>query len=148
MTSSRKWDKFFNLKNNLTEHYKFARVFGIRHTLFLVDDIDYEAPFNPAGVKPGKYRGMTQIDPYWLAPMFSFDDASNPLYPNFYNPTWWLISGKLKVHRSHFVISRNGNDVADILKPTYFYVAFQRPSSSTSACMPRSVQPTRHRCWP
>lgn len=117
----REYDKFFKLKSNLIEHFKFARGFGIRHTLFLVEGIDYEAPFNPEGVRPGAYKGMTQIDPYWLAPMFSIEDASDPLSPNFYNPTWWLISGRLKVHRSHFVISRNGNDVADILKPTYFY---------------------------
>ncbi len=117
----REYDKFFKLKSNLIEHYKFARVFGIRHTLFLVDGIDYSLPFNPDGVRPGTYKGMTQVDPYWLAPMFSIEDAADPLSPNFYNPTWWLISGRLKVHRSHFVISRNGNDVADILKPTYFY---------------------------
>jgi uncharacterized protein len=113
-------DKRFKLKNNLIEHYKFARVFGLRHTLFLVDGIDYEAPFNIDGVKEGAYKGMTQIDPYWLAPMFSAEDAGDPSSQNFYNPTWWMINGK-KYHRSHFVISRNGNDVADLLKPTYFY---------------------------
>jgi phage-related protein (TIGR01555 family) len=113
-------DKRYKLKNNLIEHYKFARVFGIRHTLFLVDGIDYELPFNIDGVKEGSYKGMTQIDPYWLAPMFDLDDASNPQSQNFYNPTWWMINGK-KFHRSHFVISRNGNDLADILKPSYFY---------------------------
>lgn len=116
----REYDKLFKLKNNMTEHYKFSRVFGLRHTLFLVDDIDYEAPFNADGVKPGKYRGMTQIDPYWLAPMFSMEDAADPASQNFYNPTWWMVNGK-KIHRSHFVISRNGNDLADILKPSYFY---------------------------
>ncbi len=113
-------DKRYRLKNNLIEHYKFARVFGIRHTLFIVDGIDYEAPFNIDGVKEGSYKGMTQIDPYWLAPMFSLEDASDPQSQNFYNPTWWMIGGK-KYHRSHFVISRNGNDLADILKPSYFY---------------------------
>lgn len=113
-------DKKYRLKNNLIEHYKFARVFGLRHTLFIVDGIDYEAPFNIDGVKEGSYKGMTQIDPYWLAPMFSLEDASDPYSQNFYNPTWWMINGR-KIHRSHFVISRNGNDVADLLKPTYFY---------------------------
>jgi len=116
----READKHFKLKNNLIEHYKFARVFGLRHTLFLVDGIDYEAPFNPDGIKPGSYRGMTQIDPYWLAPLFDFKDASEPWGQNFYNPTWWMINGQ-KYHRSHFVISRNGNDLADLLKPSYFY---------------------------
>lgn len=116
----RKWDKKFRLKANLIEHFRFARIFGLRHTLFLVDGIDYEAPFNPDGVRPGSYRGMTQIDPYWLAPEFSIEDASDPASPNFYNPTWWRVNGK-RVHRSHFVISRNGSELADILKPSYFY---------------------------
>jgi hypothetical protein len=44
--------------------------------LFLVDDINYELPFNPDGVKPGKYKGMTQVDPYWLAPVLDLEDAS------------------------------------------------------------------------
>jgi phage-related protein (TIGR01555 family) len=116
----RQYDKQFKLKNNLLEHHYFSRVFGLRHTLFLVDGIDYAAPFNIDGVKPNSYRGMTQIDPYWMAPMFSMEDAANPMSQSFYDPTWWMING-LKIHRSHFVISRNGNPLADILKPTYFY---------------------------
>lgn len=116
----RKWDKHFKLKNNLLEHYKFARVFGLRHTLFLVDGIDYESPFNIDGVKPESYKGMTQVDPYWLAPLFNAEDAADPWSQNFYNPTWWMVNGR-KIHRTHFVISRNGNDLADILKPVYFY---------------------------
>lgn len=116
----RKLDKKFKLKQNMVEHYKYARMFGLRHTLFLIDGIDYEAQFNPDGIKAGSYRGMTQIDPYWMAPEFDMKDASDPASPDFYNPTWWRVNGK-RVHRSHFVISRNGNDLADILKPAYFY---------------------------
>ncbi len=116
----RKLDKKYKLKQNLVEHYKYARMFGLRHTMFIIDGMDYEAPFNADGIKPGTYKGMTQIDPYWLAPEFDFKDASDPASPNFYNPTYWRVNGK-RVHRSHFVISRNGNDLADILKPSYFY---------------------------
>lgn len=116
----KKLDKKFKLRKNLVEHGKFAGMFGIRHTLFMVDGIDYEAPFNPDGVRPGSYRGMTQIDPYWISPELSFADASQPWNPHFYEPTWWQINGK-RIHRSHFVISRNGNELADILKPSYFY---------------------------
>lgn len=116
----RELDKKFQLKKNMVEHYKYARMFGLRHTLFIVDGIDYEKPFNADGIKAGTYKGMTQIDPYWMAPEFDIKDASDPAAPNFYNPTWWRVNGK-RVHRSHFVISRNGNDLADILKPSYFY---------------------------
>ena len=116
----RELDKRFKLKNNLLEFSKFSRVFGLRHILFIVEGIDYEMPFNADGVKAGAYRGMTQIDPYWIAPEFDMTDAADPASPNFYNPTWWRVNGK-RVHRSHFVISRNGSDLADILKPSYFY---------------------------
>ncbi len=122
----RELDKEYKLKNNLIEFYRFARVFGIRHMLFIVDGIDYEAPFNPDGVREGSYRGMTQIDPYWIAPMFNTEDAADPYSQNFYNPTWWMLGSK-KIHRSHFVISRNGNDLADLLKPSYFYGGIPTP---------------------
>lgn len=116
----RNLDKKFKLKKNLTDFSRFSRMFGIRHCLFLVDGIDYEKPFNPDGIKPGSYRGMTQIDPYWLAPELDMTDASDSASQHFYEPTWWRVNGK-RVHRSHFVISRNGNDLPDLLKPSYYY---------------------------
>ncbi len=116
----KKCDKKHHLKKNLHEHIRFARMFGIRHTLFLVDGIDYELPYNADGVKPGSYKGMVQIDPYWIAPWLDADDASNPLSQHFYEPTYWMINGR-KYHRSHFCISRNGADLPDILKPAYYY---------------------------
>lgn len=115
-----KLDKGFRLKKNLTEFSRNTRLFGIRHILFLVDGIDYEKPFNPDGIKPGSYKGMTQIDPYWLAPELSLEDATDSAGQHFYEPTWWRVNGK-RVHRSHFVISRNGNDLPDLLKPSYYY---------------------------
>lgn len=120
-TKMKKLDKKFKLRKNMVEHGKFARMFGIRHTLFLVEGIDYEAPFNIDGVKPGSYKGMTQIDPYWIAPYMSMNDASQPANPHFYDPTFWIMPNGQKIHRSHFVISRNGNELADLLKPSYFY---------------------------
>lgn len=116
----KKLDKKFHLQKNLHEHIRFARMFGIRHTLFEVDGIDYSLPFNPDGVRKGSYKGMVQIDPYWLAPYLDTEDASNPLDQHFYEPTYWMVNGR-KYHRSHFVISRNGADLPDILKPAYYY---------------------------
>lgn len=115
-----KLDKKFHLKKNLHEHIRFARMFGIRHTLFLYDNVDYALPFNPDGIKKGAYRGMVQIDPYWLAPELDMEDSANPMSQHFYEPTYWNINGR-RYHRSHFVISRNGADLPDILKPAYYY---------------------------
>lgn len=116
----KKLDKKFHLKKNLHEHIRFARLFGIRHTLFLYDGVDYSLPFNADGIKKGAYQGMVQIDPYWLAPCLDLEDASNPMSQHFYEPTYWQINGR-KYHRSHFIISRNGADLPDILKPAYYY---------------------------
>lgn len=122
----RKYDKKFRIKAQCIEFIKMGRTFGIRHALPMIDGIDYEAPFNPDGVMPGAYKGITQIDPYWLAPELDSISAANPAAPGFYEPTWWRVNGR-RVHKSHFVIMRNGDQVPDILKPSYFYGGIPTP---------------------
>ena len=109
-------DKRRSIKGKMRTFAKKGAIFGIRHALFMIDGIDYELPFNPDGIRPGSYKGITQIDPYWIAPELDRNAAANPASPEFYNPTWWRVQGR-RVHRSHFVIMRNGDDVVDILKP-------------------------------
>lgn len=120
MQAIREGDKRHNIKGKMRTFAKKGNIFGVRHALFLIDGIDYELPFNPDGITPGSYRGSVQIDPYWLAPVLDSQAAANPASPEFYNPTWWQVQGK-RVHRSHFVIMRAGDDVVDILKPSYYY---------------------------
>ncbi|HZZ81642.1 MAG TPA: DUF1073 domain-containing protein [Gemmataceae bacterium] len=118
----REQDKKFEIMRNCVEFVRLGRVFGIRVAMFIVDSSDaqyYEKPFNPDGVKPGSYKGISQIDPYWITPELSGDAAANPASPDFYEPTWWRINGK-RVHRTHLVLFRNG-DLPDILKPAYLY---------------------------
>lgn len=112
-------DKRMRVRDNMAEAAKFNNVFGIRHILFLVDGIDYEKPFNPDSVKTGSYRGMSQIDPYWLVPELNDDDLRDPTRQSFYEPTFWSVNGQ-RIHRSHFVILK-GEEVADVLKPSYRY---------------------------
>lgn len=113
-------DKRMGINTKLKSFIKKGRIFGIRHALFIIDGIDYEAPFNPDGIRPGSYRGISQIDPYWINPELDMNAAANPASPEFYEPTWWRVNGK-RVHRSHFVIMRNSDEVVDILKPAYYY---------------------------
>ncbi len=115
-------DKEFQVLPNCVEMVRMGRIFGIRIVLFLVESNDkeyYEKPFNPDSVKPGAYKGMSQIDPYWLAPMLNTAAAVDTANKDFYEPTWWLINGK-RVHRSHLVIFKTCQ-LPDILKPTYIY---------------------------
>lgn len=116
-------DKAFNIKGNCVEFIRMGRIFGIRIALFQVESTDpkyYEKPFNIDGVTPGSYKGISQIDPYWITPELDKESAANPASRHFYEPTWWRIDGK-RVHRTHLCIMRNGDELPDILKPTYFY---------------------------
>lgn len=113
-------DRGYKVLENCREAVRNSRIFGIRHVLFLVDGLDYEAPFNPDGVACGSYRGISQIDPYWISPEFDEGAVTNPSDPHFFEPTWWRLPGGRRVHRSHFIILRE-EEVADVLKPTYLY---------------------------
>lgn len=115
-------DKKHDIVRKMNEFVTFGRMFGVRHALFLVDSPDkdyYEKPFNPDGITRGSYRGISQIDPYWITPMLDADAAGNPASRHFYEPTWWIINGR-KYHRTHFVIMRRGH-IPDVLKPSYYY---------------------------
>lgn len=116
-------DKEMGIKRQCVEFLRMGRIFGIRVALFEVESTDdkyYEKPFNIDGVRPGSYKGISQIDPYWITPELSASSAANPASRHFYEPTWWRINGQ-RVHRTHLVIMRNGDELPDILKPTYFY---------------------------
>ncbi len=115
-------DKRLKLTKHLLEFVRFGRIFGVRVAFFSVESADpdyYEKPFNIDGVRPASYKGIIQVDPYWVAPMLDGAAASDPASAYFYEPTWWMINGK-KYHRSHLVIFRNA-EVPDMLKPSYIY---------------------------
>lgn len=115
-------DKERNIKGHMREFIDQGRVFGIRVAMFVIDGADdkfYEKPFNIDGIKPGSYRGISQIDPYWITPELDARSASDPTYEHFYDPTWWRVNAR-RIHRSHLIIFRT-EKVPDILKPTYFY---------------------------
>ena len=90
------------------------------------DDLEYyEKPYNPDGVKPGSYKGISQIDPYWTAPILSMESSGVPSSKHFYEPEWWLIGSK-RVHRSHLVIFRHASP-PDVLKPLYLFGGIPLP---------------------
>ena len=96
-----KYDKKYKLKQQLEKADKFKNVFGISHILFKVDSDDpqyYEKPFNPDGIGPNKYRGMIHVDPYWVTPLLTSEAGESPESSGFYDPTYWVISGR-KYHR-------------------------------------------------
>lgn len=112
-------DRKYRVKQNLVEASYYRNVFGIRLVWFQFEGMDYSKPFNPASVVPGSYRGMSQVDPYWVAPFLTPKAIENPGSKDFYVPEFWQIN-RQKVHKSHLVILY-GQPVPDILKPTYMY---------------------------
>ena len=119
----RQLDKKYRINENMIEYVGKGRIFGIRVVYFEVetdDPIDYYyKPFNPDGIKPGTYKGIVQVDPFWIVGQLDADAAGNPASQYFYEPTWWLING-MRIHRTHVVIYRN-EELADTLKPTYLW---------------------------
>lgn len=116
------FDTSIGLHRHITEFNRFRNIFGVRVALFDVRSDDakyYEKPFNINGVKKGSYRGIVQVDPYWMTPMLTAKSTSEPFAQHFYEPDFWIISGK-KYHRSHLIITR-GPIPPDILKPTYVF---------------------------
>lgn len=135
----RRCEKEYAIKENLREFVTKGRLFGVRIAVFLVDSDDpdyYEKPFDPDSIKPGTFRGITQIDPYWIVPQLSLEAATDPTDKNFYEPTWWTVPtvnlnklnhrGMVRVHRSHVCVFRYA-EVADMLKPAYIYGAMSLP---------------------
>lgn len=115
-------DKRMGISKSMTELVHMGRVFGIRVAIFVVDSSDpeyYEKPFNPDGVEPGSYRGISQVDPIWCVPELTSATLAEPQNMHFYDPTFWRIGGK-RYHRSHLHVYVPF-PVADILKPTYLY---------------------------
>lgn len=117
-------DEDFGIKNHLSNMSKFTNMFGIRVCIYEYESASgdrefYAKPFNIDDVKPGSYKGIRQVDPYWTAPLLDSAAASDPTSRRFYKPTWWIIGGK-KYHYTHLHVSL-GPEVSDILKPVYYY---------------------------
>jgi phage-related protein (TIGR01555 family) len=116
------YDKKHRIKWQAEQLVRMGRIFGIRIVIFKVDSTDpdyYKKPFNPDGVEPGSYKGVSQVDPYWCAPLLDAAATSDPGSMHFYEPTFWTIGGKT-YHRSHLHIFRTA-EPPDVLKPMYLY---------------------------
>lgn len=128
MNKITKLDKAYKITEHSINFVRFNRMFGIRIALFKIETNDpkfYENPFNIDSIKPGSYKGIVQIDPYWITPELDQESAADPSSLHFYEPTWWRVNGK-RYHRTHLVVIKNGI-VADILKPTYLYGGIPLP---------------------
>lgn len=118
----KKADKRYNINATMREYIHFGRVFGVRVAIFRVDSTDpdyYAKPFNPDGVRPGSYLGISQVDPIWITPELTNAGVTDPANIRFYDPEFYTVGGK-RYHRSH-LCTYTPYPVPDSLKPVYMY---------------------------
>lgn len=84
------------------------------------EDVDMSVPFNVDMVKKSSYTGMTTVEPYWIVPQLDTPELIEPWKQNFFDPTYYIIGGLKKIHRS-WCVKNIPYPIGDILKPAYFY---------------------------
>lgn len=117
-----KYDSYYKFKINdiCVKHTTNKKTYGYSIVLPVVDGADMEKPFNIDGIKEGSYKGMVAVEPYWITPEMDTESATDPASLHFFEPTWYVLKGGQRVHRSWFIKAIN-SQVSDILKPTYYF---------------------------
>lgn len=113
-------ERKYNISNIARNFARNNKIFGCALALPVVDGIDYAKPFNIDGVRRGSYKGISLIEPYWVMPELDMEATSAPESLHFYEPTWWRLPNGKRIHCSH-VIYITGDEVPDVLKPTYYF---------------------------
>lgn len=111
-----------NQKFHVTEK---ALQFGVNRSIygqalayFEIEGDDPETPLNIDGIKPGSFKGISIVEPYWAFPDWG-ENSMTPGTLNFYQPEFYTIGGK-RIHKSRLV-TKPFVAVPDILKPSYYF---------------------------
>lgn len=112
--------RLFKINDICVKQTTNKKAYGYSLVVPVVDGVDMEKPYNIDGVKKGSYHGMAVIEPYWVSPQLDTESAGDPSSPHFYEPTWYILAGGKKIHRS-WVIRAVNSEVSDVLKPTYYF---------------------------
>lgn len=93
-------------------------IYGQALAYFVIDGEDPSTPLNIDGIKPGSFKGINVVEPYWAFPDWK-TDSMNPGSLNFYRPDYYTIGGQ-RIHRSRLVV-KPFVEVPDVLKPSYYF---------------------------
>lgn len=93
-------------------------IYGQALAYFVIDGQDPSTPLNIDGIKPGSFKGINVVEPYWAFPDWK-TDSMNPGSLNFYRPDFYTIGGQ-RIHRSRLVV-KPFVEVPDVLKPSYYF---------------------------
>ena len=119
----RKSDKEMLIKEKIRNADIFKKVYGqiLVVPTFNVDmKKAMEKPYDPSKIKKGSYTGMTLVQPFWVTYEMSGDGIMNPQMAGFYEPEYYVINGKTRIHKS-WIIKVITGVCPDILKPVYYY---------------------------
>lgn len=116
----------FKIKPICREFAENKRKYGQALCIPIVEGVDYKLPFNLDAVSPKSYKGMSVIEPVWVAPVLDQDAITNPLSQRFYKPTWFRLPNGDLIHHTWFIFNTYG-DIPDILKPTYYFGGYPLP---------------------
>ena len=83
-------------------------------------DVDMSEPFDLKKIKKGTYTGMQIIQPFWVRYEMGVEQLQRPDRAGFYEPEYYTIPNKTKIHKSWVIKLVNGI-CPDILRPVYYY---------------------------
>lgn len=112
--------RIYKINEICVQHTVNKKTYGYSLIVPRVDGVDMSKPYNIDGVKKGSYHGMAVVEPYWVNTELDAEAAGDPSSPHFYEPTWYVLAGGKRIHRS-WVIKAINSEVSDVLKPTYFF---------------------------
>ena len=114
-------DRKMKIKNICRDANIFKKVYG---QILLVPtfnvDVDMSEPFDIKKIKKGTYTGMQIIQPFWVQYQMGVEQLSRPDRAGFYEPEYYTIPNKARIHKSWVIKLVNGI-CPDILRPVYYY---------------------------
>ena len=114
-------DRKMKIKNICRDANIFKKTYGqiLVVPTFNVD-VDMSEPFDIKKIKKGTYTGMQIIQPFWVTYQMGVEQLNRPDKAGFYEPEYYTIPNKAKIHKSWIIKLVNGV-CPDILKPVYYY---------------------------
>lgn len=114
-------DRKMKIKNICRDANMYKKIYG---QILLVPtfnvEVDMEEPFDISKIKKGTYTGMQIIQPFWVQYQMGVEQLNRPDRAGFYEPEYYTIPNKAKIHKSWVIKLVNGV-CPDILKPVYYY---------------------------
>ena len=116
-----KSDRKMKIKNICRDANIYKKTYGqILIVPTFSEEVDMSEPFDLSKIKKGTYTGMQIIQPFWVRYEMGVEQLNRPDRAGFYEPEYYTIPNKAKIHKSWVIKLVNGI-CPDILKPVYYY---------------------------